>query len=108
MTILHAWGATKPDQALTDLMLTKIAAFHFVRNPTLVFGFEWPNADGTHPDYDRECWHIRDDSTPQAGSRGLECCQALLEGLEEGYLLAKRAQPAPAPAKRSTKRSQPA
>ncbi len=88
--IFISWGDKKPDQKLVDLMLTKMAAFHIVVKPQFVFGYRWPNPDGTAADYDRKCWHIRDDNSPAtAGSRGLECCQAMLEGLQEGWNLAK-------------------
>ena len=86
--VLFSWGQTKPHTALVELMLTKAAAFHICRKPELVYGYRWPNADGTAADYDDKCWHIRDEGcTAGADSRGLECCQALLEGLQEGWAL---------------------
>lgn len=50
--------------------------------------YRWPNADGTAASYDTKCWHIRDDVS-RAGqcSQGVESCQGLLEGLQEGWNL---------------------
>lgn len=91
MTILISWDQAKPDQKLVDLMLEKAKAFHVIGTPILSYGHRWPNADGSAADYDRKCWHIRDDMcTAGANSSGLECCQALLEGLQEGWNLAKK------------------
>jgi hypothetical protein len=93
--IYISWGTKQPPQALVDKMLEKVKAFHIVRAPELHFGPRWPNDDGTVAVYDQPCWHIRDvRAVAQAGSRGLECLQALLEGLQEGWDL-REAQPEP-------------
>jgi hypothetical protein len=87
--VLFSWGSRKPDQLLVDLMLEKAKAFHVIREPKFVFGSRWPQPDGSTPSYDSECWHIRDDlSSAAQSSRGMEMCQILLEGLEEGFNLA--------------------
>jgi hypothetical protein len=93
MAILISFGDTKPDKELVALMIAKASAYHFVRESTLklVYDHRWVTKE--HPEaasYDRKCWHIRDDSTPSADSRGLEGCQGLLEGLYEGWLLARK------------------
>lgn len=90
--ILISWGETKPDQELVDLMLQKAKSFHVITSQVrLHYGYRWPKEDGTAESYDQECWHIRDDLC-RAGydSRGVEGCQCLLEGLNEGYALAKK------------------
>lgn len=104
--ILISWGETKPDQELVDLMLQKAKAFHVITSQVrLHYGYRWPKEDGTAESYDRKCWHIRDDlCRAGAGSHGLEGCQGLLEGLNEGYDLAKKQfAPKPKPARKSTK-----
>lgn len=93
MTIFISWGTTKPNEKLVALMLEKLKAFHIVRKPEFVFGHRWPEPDGTAKSYDPKCWHIRDDlCQANSSSRGLECAQALLEGLNEGFALAKGKQ----------------
>ena len=69
-------------------MIEKAKAFHVVSDPKFVYGYRWPNADGTAASYDTKCWHIRDDVS-RAGqcSQGVESCQGLLEGLQEGWNL---------------------
>lgn len=92
--ILISWGDTKPDQRLVNVMIEKAKSFHVINKPEFKYGPRWPAADGTYPTYDSPCWHIRDDlCTAGAGSHGLEGCQGVLEGLQEGWSLALECYP---------------
>jgi hypothetical protein len=102
--ILISWSQDKPDQELVDLMLQKASAFYVISGQAkLVYGHRWPDKDGKAADHDRECWHIRDDGChAPIGSRGVEGCRGLLEGLNAGYELARR-QFAPKPRQKKAK-----
>jgi hypothetical protein len=84
--VLISWGDKKPDQRLVDKMIEKAKAFHVVSDPKFVYGYRWPNPDGTAASWDTKAWHIRDDASraPQH-SQGVEGVQGLLEGLQEGW-----------------------
>lgn len=95
MAVLISWGEKKPDERLVELMIRKAKAFHVVCEPVFGYGYRWAKEGERPADYDRECWRIRDDLC-MAGpsSHGLEGCQGLLEGLQEGWDLAMSTMPA--------------
>jgi hypothetical protein len=90
MSILISWGETRPNDKLVELMIAKGSAYHFIRGPVrLVYDYRWAKEGEEPASYDYKCWHLRDDSQVSADSRGLEGCQGMMEGLQEGWVLAQ-------------------
>jgi hypothetical protein len=96
MAILISFGedeSAPPDKDLVALMISKASSYHFVHASTirLVYDYRWVTAERPEPaSYDSKCWHIKEDSNAPQTSHGVEGCQALLEGLHEGWLLARK------------------
>jgi hypothetical protein len=85
--VLISFGQEKPDAALVELMLDKIKPYYFTRGAVFRYGYKWSKDGETPVSYDEQCWHIADPSDAPADHRGVEGCQAMLEGLYEGWML---------------------
>lgn len=103
MSILISFGQTKPHDELVKLMLEKISTYHFSRGAELRYGYRWAKEGQEPATYDDQCWHIRDKNELVTihNSTGFNSCQALLEGLQEGWDLSRKfPEPPPKPVRK--------
>ena len=83
--VLISWGQEEPAKALQELMLQKVASYHFTRGANVVYGYRWAKEGEEASSYDDKCWHLRDETDATLDHRGVSACSDMLEGIQAGW-----------------------